>query len=280
MHIYLVEVDNYARQMVAQDLGHQVSLLPAPADLLGALAADSDPADLIVADLPPGRSRPTGEALRLVHRRYPAIPVVLRASSEVLPAPDAVHCGVYGYLGKPFRPAELDLLLIRLAERQASQSFQDAGSGLYHRAGFAVLARQQLKVARRNKTEMILLRVDVDGGDLEQTERAIGNLGRVMQSTFRDADMAGRVDGTDCGVLLVNASVAQTDIALSRLQQNLAAHNARAGEGHQLKVRVGMAHFDPDRPCSFEELVAQADAGMPAVRAAAQSGTSPTDPAR
>jgi GGDEF domain-containing protein len=141
--------------------------------------------------------------------------------------PEALHCGVYGYLNKPFRAAELELILLRLAERQASHSFQDAASGLYHRTGFAVLAQQQLRAARR---------------------------------TFRDADMAGRVDGTDCGVLLVDAGVGQTDIALRRLQRNLAAHNARVGEGQQLKVRVGVAHFNPGQPCSFEELVAEADA--------------------
>jgi len=174
--------------------------------------------------------------------------------------PEALHCGVYGYLNKPFRAAELELILLRLAERQASHSFQDAASGLYHRTGFAVLAQQQLKAARRTKTEMVLLRADVDGENLEQTERAIGDLGLVVQRTFRDADMAGRVDGTDCGVLLVDAGVGQTDIALRRLQRNLAAHNARVGEGQQLKVRVGVAHFNPGQPCSCEELVAEADA--------------------
>ena len=223
MHIYLVEVDNYARQMVAQHLqglGHRVSLLATPGDLLGTLAADPEPAVLIVADLPPAQSSTTAESLRLVHRRHPAIPVVLRISSEVLSAADAMHCGVYAYLAKPFRPAELELMLIRLAERQASHTFQDAASGLYHRSGFAVLARQQLKAARRTKTEMVLLRADVNGTNLEQVEQAIGDLGRVIQRTFRDADMAGRVDGTDCGVLLVNAGIEQTDIALSRLQQN------------------------------------------------------------
>ena len=263
MHIYLVEVENYARDMVAQhlqDLGHRVSLLRIPADLRGAMAAASDQADLIIADLPPGKERTTAEDLRLAHRRYPTIPVLIRASSEVLPAADAVHCGVHGYLNKPFRPAELELSLIRLAERQASQSLQDAGSVLYHRAGFAALARQQLKTARRTKTEMVLLLVDVNGDTLEQTERAVGDVGQMVQRTFRDADMAGRVDGTDCGVLLVNAGTGQTEVALTRLEQNLAAHNARAGE--QLNVRVGVAHFDPGRPCSFEELVAQADAEM------------------
>jgi diguanylate cyclase (GGDEF)-like protein len=159
--------------------------------------------------------------------------------------------------------AELELLRLRLAERQASHSFQDAASGLYHRAGFAALARQQLKVARRTRTEMILLRADVEGETLEQIERALGELGRVVQRTFRDADMAGRMNGTDCGVLLVNAGAGQTDIALRRLERNLAAHNARAGEGQKLQVRVGVAYFDPGRPCSFEELVAAADAEMP-----------------
>ena len=261
MHIYLVEVDNYAREVVAQHLqtlGHRISLLAAPGELLGVLAADPEPADLIIADLPQAQSQTISEALSRVHRRYPAIPVVLRASSEVLSAPEAVRGGVYGYLSKPFRAAELELLLIRQADRRASQSFRDADSGLYYRAGFAVLAQHQLKAARRTKTEMVLLRADVNGDSLEQAERAVGDLGRVVQGTFRDADLAGRVNGTDCGVLLVNAGAGQTEVALNRLEKNLAAHNARAGE--QLNMRVGVAHFDPDRPCSFEELVAQADA--------------------
>ena len=261
MHIYLVEAENYAREKIAEHLlglGHRTGLLAAPGELLGALAADPQPADLIIVDLPPDRTRATSDALRLVHRRCPAIPVVLRASSEVLAAADAVHCGVHGYLSKPFRAAELELMLIRLAEKEASKSFQDV-SGIYHRVGFSVLAQQQLKAARRTMTRMVLLRADVDGGSLEQTERAIADLGRVVQRTFRDADLAGRVNGTDCGVLLVNAGAGQSDIALTRLEKNLAVHNARAGQ--QLNVRVGVAHFDPERPCSFEELVAQADAG-------------------
>ena len=260
MHIYLVEADNYARQIIArhlEDLGHRVSLLEATGDLLAALAAE--PTDLIIADLTPDRIESTGKALRRVHRRYPTIPVLLRASSELLPVIEAVHCGVYSYLNKPFRAEELELLLLRLAERRANHSLRDIDSGLYHRSGFAALAQQQLKAARRTQTEMILLRADVDGETLEQTERAIGDLGRVVQRTFRDADMAGRVNGTDCGVLLVDVGTEQKDIALRRLERNLAAHNARAGEGQRLQVRVGVAHFDPGRPCSFEELVAAAD---------------------
>jgi len=266
LHIYLVEAENYARQVVAQwlgDQGHRVSLLATPAELLGALDADPDPTDLIIADLPPAQSQAIGQHLRQVHRRYPLIPVVLRASSTLLPAAEALHCGVHGYLNKPFRPAELELMLIRLAERQASHSLQESGSGLYHRAGFAVLGRQLLKAARRTQTPMVLLRADVDGANLEQTEAALGQLGRVVQTTFRDADTAGRVDGTDCGVLLTNIGADKTQIALTRLQQQLAAHNEKAPQGQQLAVRVGLAHFDPAQPCTFEELVARADAAMP-----------------
>ena len=264
LHIYLVEAENYARQVVVQwlrDRGHRVSLLSTPEELLEALGANPDPTDLILADLPRSQADTLGQTLRQVHRRYPLIPVVLRASSTLLPAAEALHCGVYGYLNKPFRPAELELMLIRLAERQASHCLQESGSGLYHRAGFAVLGRQLLKAARRTHTPMVLLRVDVDGGDLAQTEAALGQLGQVVQTTFRDADTAGRVDGTDCGILLTNIGAGQTQIALDRLQRNLAAHNAQADQ--RLEVRVGLAHFDPAQPCAFEELVAQADAGMP-----------------
>jgi len=83
-----------------------------------------------------------------------------------------------------------------------------------------------------------------------------------LQRTFRDTDLAGWVNGTDCGVLLLDAGAGQTHIALHRLQQKLAVRNARTAKEHQLKVRVGVAHFDPHRPCSFEELVAEAEVGM------------------
>jgi PleD family two-component response regulator len=264
LHIYLVEAENYARQVVAQWLrqrGHRVSLLSASEELLDVLAADPDPTDLILADLPRSQSQPLSQSLRQVHRRYPLIPVVLRASSTLLPAAEALQGGVYGYLNKPFRPAELELMLARLAERHASHSLQEAHSGLYHRAGFAVLGRQLLKAARRSQTPMVLLRAEVEGASMAQTETALGQLGRLVQTTFRDADLAGRVDGTDCGVLLTNIRAEQTRIALDRLQRNLAAHNAQAGD-QPLKVRVGLAHFDPAQPCAFEELVAQADAGL------------------
>ncbi|MBI2502165.1 MAG: response regulator [Candidatus Latescibacteria bacterium] len=129
LHIYLVEAENYARQVVARwlrDRGHRVSLLSAPEELLDILAADPDPTDLIIADLPPGQGETLSAGLRRVHQRYPLVPVLLRASSALLPATEAAHCGVYGYLSKPFRPAELELALIRLAERQASHSLQEA----------------------------------------------------------------------------------------------------------------------------------------------------------
>ncbi|MCC7265022.1 MAG: hypothetical protein IT369_21095 [Candidatus Latescibacteria bacterium] len=202
LHIYLAEAENYARQVVARwlaDRGHRVSLVGAPEALLDALAADPDPTDLILADLPPSRSEAIGQTLRQVHRRYPLIPVVLRTSSALLPTSEALHCGVYGYLNKPFRSGELELMLARLAERQVSHSLQEVESGLYHRAGFAVLGRQLLKAARRSHTPMVLLRADVDGVDLAQTEATLGQLGRVVQATFRDADLAAGWTGRTAG---------------------------------------------------------------------------------
>ena len=133
MHIYVVEDDNYARDRVTdllRGLGHRVSLARAPADLMGLLHGETQPVDLILADLPSDRVEATRMTLRLVHRRYPAIPVVLRVSQAMLPATEALNCGVHGYLAKPFRAEELELLLLRLGERQASASLQDA-SGLY-----------------------------------------------------------------------------------------------------------------------------------------------------
>jgi GGDEF domain-containing protein len=43
------------------------------------------------------------------------------------------------------------------------------------------------------------------------------------------------------------------------LQDNLMMHNQQTGKGYRLAVSMGMVHYDPERQCSLEELLARAD---------------------
>ena len=48
----------------------------------------------------------------------------------------------------------------------------------------------------------------------------------------------------------------------ARLDTNLAILNAAENRRYPLSLSIGLAAFDPEHPCSIEELMAQADAAM------------------
>ena len=51
-------------------------------------------------------------------------------------------------------------------------------------------------------------------------------------------------------------------VATARLQENLEACNARGDRRYKLSLSVGTARYDPEYPCSIDELLAQADRAM------------------
>lgn len=238
--------------------GHQVRHLPD--SVTDGAVYDIATADAFLVDLPDAGLRRGVDRLRRTHQRFPGIPVLVSSAGPALPAAQAALCGVHAYLRVPHDMDELDLVLLRLAGQRLTDSLQDQVSGLYDRVGFRALARQQLRAARRTGTKLAFLRADMpDAADLDAIDRTFRQLGPAMRETFRDADIAGRLDGSDCGVLLLNASKETTPIAMDRFRDKIAALQAEAGN---LGLQLGLAHFDPGEPCSLEELVARTVAQM------------------
>ena len=99
------------------DLGHQVVAVSSPHELLDRLA--SHPVDLVITDLQmPGDIEP----IREVHQQHPDVAVVMMtAGHPPLSMEEALSCGVYAYLHKPISLIELELLLVRLAERDSEE---------------------------------------------------------------------------------------------------------------------------------------------------------------
>jgi len=52
------------------------------------------------------------------------------------------------------------------------------------------------------------------------------------------------------------------EVLITRLQEKLEVRNAREGRRYELSLSVGLARYDPERPCSIDELLAQADRAM------------------
>lgn len=232
--------------------------------------------DAILLDL----SLPDSAGLETVSKVLASAPetpiVVLTGYNDESLAVAAVHAGAQDYLVKGEVESNLLARSLRYAiERQhlalmlRSMSLVDELTGLSNRRGFLTLAGQNLKTAGRLRKKMLLLFADLDGmkwindnlghheGDLALQETAF-----LLKETFRKSDIVARLGGDEFVVAALEASEKGSDAIICRLEQNLADRNAMENRSYQLAISIGAAIFDPEFPCSIEELLERADALM------------------
>jgi len=81
----------------------------------------------------------------------------------------------------------------------------------------------------------------------------------ILKDIFREADIIARIGGDEFVVLAIETHDANADILSTRLKENLKAHNAREGRRYKLTLSVGIAGYNPENPCSIDELLDRAD---------------------
>jgi diguanylate cyclase (GGDEF)-like protein/PAS domain S-box-containing protein len=143
-------------------------------------------------------------------------------------------------------------------------------TALQNRRGFLRSAEDQLKVARRRGTPLVLLFIDVDGlkevndshghaaGDLLLVDTA-----NLLQATFRESDVVARVGGDEFCVLLTS-DASDAWLAVRRLLVAIDEHHEETGDQRpfRLSLSIGSATFEPDNPRTIEQLMQQADHAM------------------
>jgi diguanylate cyclase (GGDEF)-like protein/PAS domain S-box-containing protein len=154
----------------------------------------------------------------------------------------------------------------RMEEALRASLLVDELTGLYNRRGFLTLGQQQLKTAHRAKSKMSLLFADFD--DLKRINDTLGHhegdqalidIADVLKEIFRESDIIARIGGDEFVVLVIETDGVSAEILTTRLQENLEARNARGDRRYKLSLSVGTARYDPESPCSIDELLAQAD---------------------
>ncbi|MBI3537269.1 MAG: diguanylate cyclase response regulator [Chloroflexi bacterium] len=202
--------------------------------------------------------------------------VILTGLEDEGAAVKAVQAGAQDYLVKGDVNSQILVRSMRYAiERQrlleelrAASQFDEL-TGLSNRRGFLALGRQQLKIAKRVKKQMLLFFADLDNmkwindslghheGDL-----ALNEMTQILRETFRDSDILARIGGDEFVILAGEAPGTSAETLAFRLQHNLENHNAKPDRPYLLTASVGVAHYDPEQPGSIEELLARADALM------------------
>jgi diguanylate cyclase (GGDEF)-like protein/PAS domain S-box-containing protein len=148
-------------------------------------------------------------------------------------------------------------------------SLVDELTKVYNRRGFWTLAEQQVKVAHRTRKEMTLFYADLD--DLkrindtfghEAGDEALVEAADLLRDAFRDSDIIARIGGDEFVVLAIDIAEGKASALSRRLGERIEARKARAERAYPLTFSVGICRYDPDRPCSLQELLTQADRKM------------------
>lgn len=174
--------------------------------------------------------------------------------------------------GKPVRiiGTILDITERKEAEEKLKEiSIKDDLTGLYNRRGFFTLAEQQLKLAARNKKKLFLFFLDLDNmkniNDLyghTTGDQALIDTADLLIKIFRESDIIARIGGDEFVVLAFEGPSCNPELFTDRLQKNLLELNRVSKMPYKISISTGVAHYNPERPCSLDNLLSRADAEM------------------
>jgi diguanylate cyclase (GGDEF)-like protein len=88
---------------------------------------------------------------------------------------------------------------------------------------------------------------------------ALIEIANILQKTFRESDLIARIGGDEFAVLTVETEETNADIITTRLSDSLRNYNADRKGTYKLSVSIGISRYDPNYPCSIDELLARAD---------------------
>ena len=156
-----------------------------------------------------------------------------------------------------------------LEEKLRTMSIIDDLTGLYNRRGFFTLAQQQMKVTERTKKDMLLFFADLDKmkqiNDIlghQEGDKALVEIATILKEVFRESDIIGRMGGDEFVILAIDTTNETREVLVKRLHNYLDDYNRPEGRSYTLSLSIGIAPYDPKRPFSLDELMAQADTLM------------------
>jgi len=156
--------------------------------------------------------------------------------------------------------------LKRMEEKLRELSLTDELTGLYNRRGFFTLAEQQLKLSKRQKVGIFILYADVDNlKEINDTwghkegDGALIEIADILKKNYRESDIIARIGGDEFVVIRVGTAGDNVGIITDRLQKAIEIHNIKRKLKYKLSLSFGIAYYDPENPCSVDELLVQVD---------------------
>ena len=154
----------------------------------------------------------------------------------------------------------------RMEEELRALSLTDELTGLYNRRGLLTFAKQLFKMANRGKKGMFILYADVDNlkgiNDSlghKEGDRALVDVANVLRENYRESDIIARIGGDEFVVVPVGSTGESNEKIRDRLKKQLEIFLEKNKREYRLSMSVGLAYYDPKKPCSIDDLLTEAD---------------------
>lgn len=208
---------------------------------------------------------------------------VVVVTAFISSAVEAMEAGAYGYVTKPFNPAEVRIVVQRAAERFALLSTQtekrryaelsvtDGLTGAFNRRSFDLYLTQQVSARGRHPTDRFsLLMIDLDDfkryndtrGHLAGDE-LLQQLARVLRESIRQGDMAFRYGGEEFVIVLGQADKKDAVLIAERLRHLVQLYTSAT-------ISIGASSY-PEDGADGPSLVGRADAALYAAKEAGKN---------
>ncbi len=153
-----------------------------------------------------------------------------------------------------------------LEEKLQAALLTDELTGLYNRNGFLELSQDRLSSPGTQASTLFLLRLNGmklfnDGFGRKEGDAFITSTARMLQETFRERDVIGRLGGVEFAALVAG----EADGLAAQLERN-AKNLASAGRACLVSASIGVARCGPEDKLSPEQLIVNANDAIPKAR--------------
>ena len=164
----------------------------------------------------------------------------------------------------------IDITERKKMERELERlAHYDTLTNCYSRGYGLNLLGEQLKLARRKKTPILLIYLDVDNFKYindtfghQEGDKVLIEAVKLFKSTLREVDIICRLGGDEFLLIFPENSLDDVPIIRERLSKNLKKLNQSLNKPYQLNFSFGLSYYDPSNPQPMDELIRIADEKM------------------
>jgi diguanylate cyclase (GGDEF)-like protein/PAS domain S-box-containing protein len=143
--------------------------------------------------------------------------------------------------------------LKEMEDLQRTLSITDELTGFFNRRGLHALAEMQINLDLKNIN---------DTYGHQEGDRAIIEVARIIDENYRRSDVIARIGGDEFVILPVGDSRDTVEMISARLKKVLDSYNEKSALQYKISLSVGIAYYDPQNPCTVDELLDMADKAM------------------